>query len=233
MPWLDLDPAYGTSLDGQNDDLIGFCHSRRLPEPIIYTEVESASAEKEEKRFEIARLLRDARPGDVLLVPKADRFSRDILFTLKTFRDLVRRGVALWSVCEGFFPPDNQGETLLLMWAMQAQNELVRIRERTLGRRKALRSAGLFVEGTPPWGYTRSTGPGGTRSASSSLTRRSHRSSVRCSICASAGFGARHLAIPPRPLQRSAVRASVGYRWIEEPCLYRLDGAHAGTPEFE
>src|SRR5262245_54891499 len=57
--------AYGTSLDGQADDLIGFCRSRKLPEPIIYTEVESASAEKEEKRVEIARLLRDARPGDV------------------------------------------------------------------------------------------------------------------------------------------------------------------------
>ena len=57
--------------------------------PIDFIEVESASAESQEKRTEIARLLKMVRPGDLVIVSKLDRFSRDIVFTFSAVREIL------------------------------------------------------------------------------------------------------------------------------------------------
>jgi hypothetical protein len=48
-----------------------------------------------------------------------------------------------------------EGEPRMALWASIAQMERARIKDRTEGRRKALRAAGKFVEGLPAFGYKR------------------------------------------------------------------------------
>ena len=150
--------AAGTSLDGQLDELQRYASISRLPVPIDFIEVESASAESQEKRTEIARLLKMVRPGDLVVVSKLDRFSRDIVFTFSAVREILRRGARFLSLAERFDASTPEGETQMAMWASIAQMERARIKERTEGNRKRLRAQGKFVEGKPPFGYLRMKG---------------------------------------------------------------------------
>ena len=150
--------AAGTSLDGQLDELQRYAAISRLPVPIDFIEVESASAESQEKRTEIARLLKMVRPGDLVIVSKLDRFSRDIVFTFSAVREIVRRGARFLSLAERFDASTPEGETQMAMWASIAQMERARIKERTEGNRRRLRAQGKFVEGQPPFGYLRAKG---------------------------------------------------------------------------
>lgn len=52
----------GTSLDGQKEELAGLFESVRAPTALDFVEVESAGAEKEERRVEVARLLERGPP---------------------------------------------------------------------------------------------------------------------------------------------------------------------------
>jgi DNA invertase Pin-like site-specific DNA recombinase len=148
----------GTSLDSQLDELQRYAAISRLPVPIDFIEVESASAESQEKRTEIARLLKMVRPGDLVIVSKLDRFSRDIVFTFSAVREILRRGARFLSLAERFDASTPEGETQMAMWASIAQMERARIKERTEGNRKRLRGQGKFVEGLPPLGYLRVKG---------------------------------------------------------------------------
>ena len=152
----------GTSLDGQLDELRRYAAISRLPAPIDFVEVESASAESQEKRVEIARLLKMVRPGDLVIVTKLDRFSRDIVFTFSAVREILRRGARFLSLAERFDASTPEGETQMAMWASIAQMERARIKERTEGNRRRLRSQGKFVEGGPPLGYVRARGRDGS-----------------------------------------------------------------------
>jgi DNA invertase Pin-like site-specific DNA recombinase len=78
--------SHGTSLPDQEERFRAYCAANKLPAPIIYTEVESASSEKIERRTELARLLRDAQPGDVVLALYVDRWSRDLPYGVSTRR---------------------------------------------------------------------------------------------------------------------------------------------------
>jgi DNA invertase Pin-like site-specific DNA recombinase len=148
----------GTSLDAQDEEIRRYCQYSRLPEPVDYEEAESGGAESEEKREKIAALLKAVRPGDLVIVAKLDRFSRDIVFTISAVRDIIRRGARFLSLAERFDPSTPEGETQMALWASIAQMERARIRERTHGNRKRLRSLGKFVEGQPPFGYVRAKG---------------------------------------------------------------------------
>lgn len=150
--------AAGTSLDGQLDELQRYAAISRLPVPLDFIEVESASAESQEKRTEIARLLKMVRPGDLVIVSKLDRFSRDIVFTFSAVREILRRGARFLSLAERFDASTPEGETQMAMWTSIAQMERARIKERTEGNRKRLRAQGKFVEGQPPCGYLRAKG---------------------------------------------------------------------------
>src|SRR3954462_6334279 len=87
----------GPSLDGQLDDLRRACVAEHFPEPLDFVEVESGSADAQERRAELARLMRMVRAGDLVLVTKLDRFSRDIVFTIASVRDILRRGARFLS----------------------------------------------------------------------------------------------------------------------------------------
>jgi DNA invertase Pin-like site-specific DNA recombinase len=148
----------GNSLDSQREEIRRYCEYAKLPEPIDFEETESGSAEAQERREQVARLLKQVRRGDLVLVSKIDRFSRDIVFTISSVREITKRGARFLSIAEHFDPSTPEGETQMALWASIAQMERARIRERTEGNRKRLRAMGYFVEGKPPFGYVRARG---------------------------------------------------------------------------
>ncbi|MDI1437512.1 recombinase family protein [Polyangium sorediatum] len=148
----------GTSLDAQDEEIRRYCQYARLPDPIDFEETESGGVESQEKREKIAALLKAVRPGDLVVVAKLDRFSRDIVFTISAVRDIIKRGARFLSLAERFDASTPEGETQMALWASIAQMERARIRERTEGNRKRLRALGKFVEGQPPFGYVRAKG---------------------------------------------------------------------------
>lgn len=148
----------GTSLDAQDEEIRRYCQYARLPDPIDFEETESGGVESQEKRENIAALLKAVRPGDLVIVAKLDRFSRDIVFTISAVRDIIKRGARFLSLAERFDASTPEGETQMALWASIAQMERARIRERTEGNRKRLRALGKFVEGQPPFGYVRAKG---------------------------------------------------------------------------
>nr|WP_275939362.1 recombinase family protein [Polyangium spumosum] len=148
----------GTSLDAQDEEIRRYCRYARLPDPIDFEETESGGVESQEKREKIAALLKAVRPGDLVIVAKLDRFSRDIVFTISAVRDIIKRGARFLSLAERFDASTPEGETQMALWASIAQMERARIRERTEGNKKRLRALGKFVEGHPPFGYVRAKG---------------------------------------------------------------------------
>src|SRR4051812_19252770 len=82
----------GTSLDGQKEELTKLAVAMHAPVVLDFVEVESGSAEKEERRVEVARLLDAVRPGDVVAVAKFDRFTRDLEFAIRKVREILKKG---------------------------------------------------------------------------------------------------------------------------------------------
>jgi len=157
--------AHGTSLEGQREEIGRYCAARGYPSPQIRVEVESATELKIERRDELHALLAEARPGDLIVVSKVDRWSRDIVYCVQSVRRLVASGVGWHSIGEGIDASTPNGDSTLGIMAWVADQEHKRIRERTVGRRAALKDQGYYVEGPPPFGMRR-----GARSERQQLT---------------------------------------------------------------
>ncbi len=145
----------GTSLDGQRAEIVRWCTAHAYPDPQIRIEVESGSAEKIERRIELRSLLAELHEGDLVLVCKVDRWSRDIVHGVQSVRALVARGVDWVSIGEGIDASTANGDSMLGIMAWAADNERKRIKERTVGRRRILRDEGRYIEGLVPVGYER------------------------------------------------------------------------------
>jgi site-specific DNA recombinase len=145
----------GTSLQGQREEIEQHCRLAGLPKPTFYVEVESAAAEKLAQRRVLGRLMSEARAGDLVIVSKQDRWSRDTLFYLKSVHELTERGCGFFSIAERFDPATPEGRFAATVMAAVAEHERARIYERTVGRRRQLRDQGCYIEGLPPIGYRR------------------------------------------------------------------------------
>jgi len=143
----------GTSLDAQREEIARHCAASGYPEPRFFVEVESAGAEKLDRRSELRSLLAMVAGGDLVLVTKQDRWSRDTLFYLQSTRDIVAKGARFLSLAERFDPSTPEGAFAATVMAAVAEQERERIRARTVGRRKEMRAAGMWVEGPAPFGY--------------------------------------------------------------------------------
>jgi DNA invertase Pin-like site-specific DNA recombinase len=145
----------GTSLEGQREEIERHCAARGFPAPRIVLEVASAGREKLEQRVELKAMLLELVAGDLVVVTKVDRWSRDIAWGVQSVRDLVARGIGWTSIGENLDATTAQGDSTLGIMSWVADQERARIRERTVGRRKELRDLGLYVEGRAPVGYER------------------------------------------------------------------------------
>ena len=122
----------------------------------IYTDAISGASDID-KRPELLNALADLKRGDVLLVYKLDRLSRDTGLSAIIERELKRKGVSLRSVCgEGTAESDDDLGALLQrrIITMFSEYERKLIQARTKQALKAKRARGERTGGSVPFGYT-------------------------------------------------------------------------------
>lgn len=149
--------ALGSSLRDQQAAIAAYAATRGLKVTRFYVEAESAIYEKIERREQMQALMREVRAGDLVLCDKIDRWSRDPEFTYGSVRRILELGASIYFVGDACDPSTDIGDSMLGMRAYFAREEHKRIRQRTVGTRNLLRERGYYVEGTPPFGYRRST----------------------------------------------------------------------------
>lgn len=102
-----------------------------------------------------ARMLTDAKPGDVIVASKLDRLFRSAIDALQTAKDLAERKIDLILVDLGTEPVTSNGTAKMFfgMLSLVAEFERERIAERMTDAKKAKRKAGGHVGGCAPYGY--------------------------------------------------------------------------------
>src|SRR5690242_9805871 len=86
--------ALGSSLQDQQEAIRAYTSARGLIVTRFYVEAESAVHEKIERREQMQALMRDVRPGDLVLCDKLDRWSRDPEFTYGSVRKILSCGAS-------------------------------------------------------------------------------------------------------------------------------------------
>lgn len=150
-----VDQAVGTSLEDQQNVIRAYAKTRGVEVAKMYVESESAVHEKFERREQIQQLMASVRAGDLVVVDKIDRWSRDPEFTYSSIRKILAEGASFYAVGDGVDPSTHDGDSMLNMRVLFAREEHKRIKQRLVGTRRLLRDRGLYVEGLPPFGYER------------------------------------------------------------------------------
>ncbi len=148
--------AKGASLGDQQAAIRAHAQSRSLSVAHVYVEAEGGIYEKFERREQVQALMREVRRGDLVLVDKLDRWSRDPEFTYRSVRELLALGAGVYFFGEHLDPSTPEGDTMLTWRVAMAREEHKRIKERMVGTRQRLRDRGYYAEGLPPFGYERS-----------------------------------------------------------------------------
>ncbi len=123
----------------------------------LYTDSGISGAADLDKRPELLNALAELKRGDVLLVYKLDRLSRDVGLNAIIERELSRKGASLRSVSgEGTAADDDDLGALLQrrIVSMFAEYERKLIQARTKQALKAKRARGERTGGSIPFGYS-------------------------------------------------------------------------------
>lgn len=107
------------------------------------------------ERPALKRLIDDIAAGriDMVVVYKIDRLSRSLSDFIRLIDTLDRYGVSFVSVTQTFDTSDSMGRLVLNILLTFAQFERELASDRTRDKKAALMRRGLFVGGTPPFGY--------------------------------------------------------------------------------
>lgn len=155
--------ALGTSLQDQQDVIRAHAKKIGLKVDKMFVEAESAIHEKIEKREQVQAILAGMRTGDLILVDKIDRWSRDPEFCYRSTRLMAEASVDFYAISEDIDPSTPSGDTMLGMRILFAREEHKRTKVRMVGTRRLLRDKGFYSEGRPPWGYERQDKKGADR----------------------------------------------------------------------
>jgi len=147
--------AKGTSLQDQQAAIAAYAERQGLRVTQFYVEAESGIREKTERREQMRALMRDVARGDLVLVDKIDRWSRDPEFTYSSVRKILECGASFYAVGEAIDPSTSEGDSAMSFRILFAREEHKRIRQRMVGTRHILRDKGYWVEGVVPYGYRR------------------------------------------------------------------------------
>src|SRR6266581_7905580 len=145
------------SIDAQKRAIKDGCTLRGLPEPIFYEDDErSARGEQIAKRPAFKRLLDDVQAGkvQVIFVHTLDRWSRNVMVTLQSFRILSQHQTAFISLSEhiDYSTPEGRLQlTILAAFAVYFSDMLAKHTSKGKGERAA---QGLH-NGDIPFGYRR------------------------------------------------------------------------------
>lgn len=107
------------------------------------------------RRPEGARMLHEAKAGDVVVAVKLDRLFRSAVDALQTVADLAKRQVDIIVVDIGVEPITGNGTAKLLFSVLSvfAEFERERIAERMRDGREAKRQQGMRISGHAPYGF--------------------------------------------------------------------------------
>jgi DNA invertase Pin-like site-specific DNA recombinase len=148
--------ADGTSLAEQRRQIAGLAMTAGL-DGLEYIEDAGVSGATPIFRRPAGARLADLRRGDVVIVAKLDRLSRDLIDALTVLRDWEAAGVRLivngYGDCTG---PQSQGSTgrlVIEVMAVFAGHERRVLKERQRDGQAAKRAAGGHIGGAPPFGY--------------------------------------------------------------------------------
>lgn len=101
-----------------------------------------SGAIKAKDRGGFGHLLNYVREGDSLVVYAVDRLGRNTIDVLETVETLQEKGVAVFSICEGFDLSTPMGKAMLTMLAAMAELERSNIRERQMSGIKRAKAEG-------------------------------------------------------------------------------------------
>jgi DNA invertase Pin-like site-specific DNA recombinase len=148
--------ADGTSLAEQRRQIAGLAMTAGL-DGLEYIEDAGVSGATPIFRRPAGSRLADLRRGDVVIVAKLDRLSRDLIDALTVMRDWEAAGVRLiingYGDCTG---PQSQGSTgrlVIEVMAVFAGHERRVLKERQRDGQAAKRAAGGHIGGAAPFGY--------------------------------------------------------------------------------
>jgi len=148
------------SIDAQKRAIREECQRRGLSEPIFFEDDElSARGEQIAKRPAFRRLLEEVEVGRVqmIIVHTLDRWSRNVMVTLQTFRILVEKHCAFVSLTEHIDYSTPEGKlqlTILAAFAAYFSDMIAK----HISKGKSERAAQGLYNGDIPFGY-RATGP--------------------------------------------------------------------------
>lgn len=108
------------------------------------------------ERPALKRLISDIEAGriDLIVVYKIDRLSRSLSDFIRLINTLDKYGVSFVSVTQTFDTSDSMGRLVLNILLTFAQFERELASDRTRDKKAALMRRGLYVGGTPPFGYS-------------------------------------------------------------------------------
>ena len=155
----DEDQVDGFSLDAQRRDFLDFCRQKVWQADGTYSdEGKSAWVESIEKRPGFRRMLEDGKAGkfDVVVSHTIDRFSRNLLVTLESFRILSENNISFVCVKQDIDYSTPEGRLFMIMLGAFAQYFSDNLSTHTRKGMKERAMQGLF-NGEPPWGYERCT----------------------------------------------------------------------------
>ena len=153
----DEDQVDGYSLDAQRRDFFEFCRQKGWEAAKTYTEEgRSAWVESIDKRPAFRNMLEDSGSHlfDVVVVNTFDRFSRNVLVTLESFRTLSQNGVTFACVKQDIDYSTPEGRLFMVMLGGFAQYFSDALSGHTKKGMKERAQQGMF-NGEPPWGYER------------------------------------------------------------------------------
>jgi len=149
--------AENFSIDAQKRAITEECVRRGLPAPVFYEDDErSARGEQIAKRTAFRKLLDDVEAGrvKVVMVHTLDRWSRNVMVTLQSFRILAEKRTAFVSLSEHIDYSTPEGKlqlTILAAFAAYFSDMLAKHTSKGKGERAA---QGLY-NGDIPFGYRR------------------------------------------------------------------------------
>lgn len=123
----------GTSLQTQREELEAAGCGR------IYADTISGA---KDVRPQMEDMLKNVRPGDVIVVTKLDRLGRSMRHLVNLVADLKEEGVHLRSLSEGIDTSTPTGDLVLGIFSSLAEFERTRILERTATGRAAAEAQG-------------------------------------------------------------------------------------------
>ena len=155
----DEDQVEGYSLDAQRRDFFEFCRQIGWEVAGTFTEEgRSAWVESVDKRPAFRNMMEGVKADqfDVVVAHTLDRFSRNMLVTLESFRTFSQNDVSFACVKQDIDYSTPEGRLFMIMLGGFAQYFSDSLSDHTKKGMKERAQQGMF-NGEPPWGYERCT----------------------------------------------------------------------------